>query len=499
MPQLPPVRRVARKAGAGAKHVVERVPAAVVEAVAGSVAGATGGAPPTIRLRGRIAPPRRPGWLGRLRDRIGGGDGLRLRGRFRGRRGILAFLAVMGPGLIAGVVGNDAGGITTYSEMGAKTGLSLLWLFPITIVILAVVQEMAARLGVVTGQGLSDLIRDRFGVRWTVFAMLILLVANMANTVAEFSGAAAALEIFGIGRYLVVPVVAFLIWGLVLFASYRTLERVFLGIALVFVTYIASAILAHPDWAAVGQALVAPRLDPSPGILLLMVAVVGTTITPYMQFYLQSAVAEKGIDEEELKLEQLDAIGGAVWTNVIAIFIVVATAATIYATAGSTTISSASDAARALEPVAGHLAGLLFAVGLFAASVLAATIMPLSTAYVICEAFGWESGVDKRFSDARAFFGIYTLVLVVGAAIVLLPGIELLPIILASQNLQGLLLPIVLIFMVLLVNDRRLMGRHANGRRLNVVAWGAVGLVVVLDVVLLGSTILGAFGIQTGA
>lgn len=493
MPQLPPVRRVARKAGAGAKHVVERVPGAVAGAVAGSAAGV----PPTIRLRGRIGPPRRPGWLGRLRDRIVGGEGLRLRGRFRGRRGILAFLAVMGPGLIAGVVGNDAGGITTYSAMGARTGLSLLWLFPITIVILAIVQEMAARLGVVTGQGLSDLIRDRFGVRWTVFAMLILLIANMANTVAEFSGAAAALEIFGIGRYLVVPVVAFIIWGLVLFASYRTLERIFLGLALVFVTYIASAILAHPDWGAVGRALVTPRIDPSPGILLLMVAVVGTTVTPYMQFYLQSAVAEKGIDEEELRLEQLDAIGGAVWTNVIAIFIVVATAATIYATGGS--IESASDAATALEPVAGHLAGLLFAVGLFAASVLAATIMPLSTAYVICEAFGWESGVDKRFGDARAFFGIYTVVLVVGAAIVLVPGIDLLPLILASQNLQGLLLPIVLIFMVLLVNDRRLMGRHTNGRRINVLAWGAVGLVVVLDVVLLGSTVLGAFGIQTGA
>jgi Mn2+/Fe2+ NRAMP family transporter len=492
MPQLPPVRRVARKAGAGAKHAVERVPGAVAEAVAGSAAGS----PPTIRLRGRIAPPRRPGWLSRLRDRIVGGEGLRLRGRFRGRRGLIAFLAVMGPGLISGVVGNDAGGIATYSEMGARTGLTLLWLFPITIVILAIVQEMAARLGVVTGQGLSDLIRDRFGVRWTAFAMLVLLIANMANTVAEFSGAAAALEIFGIGRYLVVPAVAFLIWGLVLFASYRTLERVFLGLALVFVTYIASAILAHPDWGAVGRALVTPHLDPSPGILLLMVAVVGTTITPYMQFYLQSAVAEKGIDEEELKLEQLDAVGGAVWTNVIAIFIVVATATTIYATGGS--IESASDAARALEPVAGQLAGLLFAVGLFAASVLAATIMPLSTAYVICEAFGWESGVDKRFGDARAFFAIYTLVLVVGATIVLLPGIDLLPLILASQNLQGLLLPIVLIFMVLLVNDRRLMGRHANGRRANIVAWGAVGLVGALDLVLLGATLLGAFGIQFG-
>ncbi len=492
MPKLPPVRRVARQAGSGAKHAVAAVEHAV-ERVPSAVGSALPGPRPTIRLRGRIAPPRPPRWTARLWDRLIGGGGLRLRGRFRGRRGLLAFLAVMGPGLIAGIAGNDAGGITTYSVLGARTGFGLLWLFPITIAILAIVQEMAARLGVVTGQGLSDLIRDRFGVRWTVFAMAILLVANLANTVAEFSGAAASLEIFGISRYLVVPLVGFLIWALVLFASYRTVERIFLGVALVFVTYIASAILAHPNWGEVGRALVAPHFDSSPGILLLMVAVVGTTITPYMQFYLQSAVAEKGIDEEELRLEQADAVGGAVWTNVIAIFIVVATASTIFTVGG--TINTASDAAQGLVPVAGRLAELLFAVGLFGASVLAATIMPLSTAYVICEAFGWESGVGKRFGDARAFFGIYSLVLVIGASIVLVPGIDLLPVILASQNLQGLLLPVVLIFMVLLVNDRGLMGRHANGRKANVLAWVAVGLVVVLDAVLLGATLLGALGL----
>ncbi len=488
MPQLPPVGRVARQAGSEAKHAVERVPGAIAEAMPGSR--------PTIRLRGRIDPPRPPGRLARLRDRLTAGEGLRLRGRFRGRRGVVAFLAVMGPGLISGIAGNDAGGITTYSVLGAKTGLSLLWLFPITIAILAIVQEMAARLGVVTGQGLSDLIRDRFGVRWTVFAMAILLVANVANTIAEFSGAAASLEIFGISRYLVVPIVGLLIWGLVLFASYRTVERIFLGVALVFVSYIASAILADPDWGSVGRALITPSLQMSPGILLLMVAVVGTTITPYMQFYLQSAVAEKGIDEKELRLEQADAVGGAVWTNVIAIFIVVATATTIYVAGG--TITSAADAAQALEPITGHLAELLFAVGLFGASVLAATIMPISTAYVICEAFGWESGVGKRFGDARAFFGIYSFVLVIGALVVLIPGIDLLPVILASQNLQGLLLPIVLIFMVLLVNDRGLMGRHANGRRANTLAWTAVGLVVLLDLVLLGTTALGFLGVDVG-
>ena len=448
------------------------------------------------RGRRRPGPPPRIPLLGRIRDRIEQRTFLRLRGRFRGRRGLLAFLAVMGPGLIAGIAGNDAGGITTYSVLGAETGLGLLWLFPVTIVILAIVQEMAARLGVVTGQGLSDLIRDRFGVRWTAFAMVVLLVANVANTVAEFSGAAAALEIFGIPRWLTVPVVGIAIWALVLFASYRTVERVFLSVMVVFVAYIASALLADPDWGAVGGALLSPNLDLSPTVLLLMVALVGTTITPYMQFYLQSAVAEKGIGEEELRLEQADAVGGAIWTNVIAVFIVVATATTIYATGG--TISTAEDAARALGPVAGDLSTALFAIGLFGASVLAATIMPISTAFVICEAFGWESGVDKRFEDARPFFGIYTFVLGLGALVVLIPGLDLLPVIVASQNLQGLLLPIVLIFMVLLVNDERIMGRYRNGRLLNVVAWAAIGLVIALDAVLLGVTALGLIGITIG-
>ena len=432
----------------------------------------------------------------RLRERLAEREILRLRGRFRGRRGLVAFLAVMGPGLIAGIAGNDAGGITTYSVMGAQSGLSLLWLFPITIVILAIVQEMAARLGVVTGQGLSDLIRDRFGVRPTAFAMAILLVANLANTVAEFSGAAAALEIFGISRYIVVPIVALAIWALVLKASYRTIERVFLSVIVVFLAYIASAILANPDWGAVGRALVTPKLDLSPALLLLMVAVVGTTITPYMQFYLTSAVAEKGIGVDELNLERADAIGGSIWTNVIAIFIVVATATTVGAVGGR--ITSAADAAQALEPVAGRLAEALFAVGLFGASVLAATIMPLSTAFVICEAFGWESGVDKRFGDARAFLSIYTFVLAAGALIVLVPGLDLLPLIIASQNLQGLLLPVVLNFMALQVNDARLMGEHRNGKVANVLAWGAIAIIVALDAVLLGVSALGAFGVQVG-
>ena len=458
-----------------------------------NVGGAARGVVGRARRR-RVAPPPVVSVRDRIADRIAARDFLRLRGRFRGRRGLIAFLAVMGPGLIAGIAGNDAGGITTYSVMGAQTGLRLLWLFPITMLILAVVQEMAARLGVVTGQGLSDLIRDRFGVRWTAFAMVVLLIANVANTVAEFSGVAAALEIFDIPRWVSVPVAAIAIWALVIYASYRTIERVFLSIVVVFFVYIASAIISGPNWGEVGRSLVTPTIDFDPAIVLLMVAVVGTTITPYMQFYLQSAVAEKGIDEEELGLERADAIGGAIWTNVIAIFIVVATATTIFATGGR--IESAADAARAFEPVVGRLAEALFALGLFGASVLAATIMPISTAYVICEAFGWESGVDKRFGDARPFFTIYTFVLAFGALVVLIPGLDLVPAILASQNLQGLLLPIVLVFMVLLVNDERLMGRHRNGRWANVLAWAAVGLVVALDAVLVGVSVLGLFGVR---
>jgi Mn2+/Fe2+ NRAMP family transporter len=420
----------------------------------------------------------------------------RLRGRFR-RRGLLAFLAVMGPGLIAGVAGNDAGGLTTYSVMGAETGLTLLWIFPITILILAVVQEMVARLGVITGQGLSDLIRERFGVRWTAFAMVVLLVANVANTIANLAGAAAALDIFGVPKWLTVPVVAVAIWGLVLFASYRIVERVFLGVMIVFFAYPVAAIIATPDWTPVARAFVTPTLSFDPTTLLLMVAVVGTTITPYMQFYLQSAVAEKGIGEEELRMEQADAVLGSVWTNLIAVFIVVAAAAV---TAGvGTTITSAADAAQALEPVAGPWAEALFGIGLFGASVLAATIMPISTAFVICEAFGWESGVGKRFGDAPIFFGIYTFVLAVGAVVVLLVAESaLVPIIVGSQNLQGLLLPVVLVFLVLLVNDRRLMGSHANGRWTNLLAWGSVAVVIALDAVLLGVALLGAAGISVG-
>jgi Mn2+/Fe2+ NRAMP family transporter len=420
----------------------------------------------------------------------------RARRRIRLRR-IGPLLAVLGPGLIAGIAGNDAGGITTYSVMGAQTGFYLLWIFPITIVVLAVVQEMAARLGTISGQGLSDLIRDWFGVRWTAFAMLVLLVANLANTIAEFAGAASALEIYGVSRLITVPVLAVALWAVVVFANYRRLERVFLLVSLVFVTYIAAAWLAHPGGGEIASSFFNPSFRvpgvPVLQVLLLAVAVVGTTITPYMQFYLQSAVAEKGIGEEDLGYERADAILGSIWTNGIAICIVIATGAALFGT--GVVINEAADAAKALQPVVGDLSTGLFAIGLFGASALAAMIMPISTAFVICEAFGWESGVGKQIRDAPAFFTLFTFVLAVGALVTLLPGIDLIGLIVGSQYLQGLLLPIVLVFMVKLVNNRRLLGAHANGRLLNGLAFVSVGLVIVLDVTLLGAAAAQAAGL----
>jgi NRAMP (natural resistance-associated macrophage protein)-like metal ion transporter len=396
---------------------------------------------------------------------------------------------VAGPGLIAGLAGNDAGGIATYSVLGAETGYRLLWILPITTVMLIVVLEMAARMGAVSGQGLGDLIRDDFGIRWTLFAMAVLLVANGANIVAEFAGAAAALEIFGIPRWITVPAVAAGIWALVVFGSYRIVERVFLSVAVVFLAYVASAFLAGPDWGAVGRGLVTPSLAFEPDTLLLMVGVVGTTVTPYMFFYLQSSVADKGLGPEELPLERADAILGAIWTNVIALFIVVVTAATLFG--AGVHLDSADQAARALAPVAGDFAEALFAFGLFGASVLAATIMPLTTSYTVCESFGWESGVSRRFSEAPVFMGLYTALIVIGAVVVLVPGLPLIGVILASQNLNGILLPIILVFMLRLVNNPRIMGRHVNPAWLNLLAYGLTGLIIVLTAVTLGTGVAG--------
>jgi len=404
----------------------------------------------------------------------------------------MAFLGVLGPGLIAGLAGTEAGGIATYSVLGAETGLSLLWIMPITTVMLLIVLEMAVRMGAVSGQGLGDLIRDDFGVRWTFFAMIVLLVANGATSVAEFAGVAAALEILNVPRFASVPLVAAGIWALVVFASYRVVERVFLSVAVVLGAYVVSAFVAGPDWGEVGRAMISPSLSFEPSILLLMIATLGTTVTPYMFFYLQSSVADKGLGPEELQLGRADAVLGAVWTNTLAVFIVVVTAATLYGS--GVTIETAEDAAHALVPVAGEFAEVLFAIGLFGASVLAATVVPLTTSYTVCESFGWESGISRKFSEAPVFMGLYTALIVIGAAVVLIPGLPLIGLILVSQYLNGILLPVILFFMLRLVNNPRIMGTYTNPTWLNVLAWGLTGLVTMLTLVMFASSIAGWLG-----
>ncbi|MDP9251074.1 MAG: Nramp family divalent metal transporter [Chloroflexota bacterium] len=408
------------------------------------------------------------------------------------RSGVLAFLAVMGPGLIAGLAGTDAGGIATYSVLGASTGFSLLWLLPLTTLMLAIALEMSARMGAVSGQGLGDLIRDDFGIRWTLVAMVVLIVANAASIVAEFAGIAGALEIFGPSRFITVPLVAAAIWALVVFGSYRLVERVFLSVAVVFLAYIVGAFVVEPNWGEVGRALITPHLPAEPSQLLLMIAVVGTTVTPYMFFYLQASVAEKGLGAEELPLERADALVGALWTNVIAVFIVIVTAVTLFGS--GRTITTAGDAAVALRPVAGGLAEGMFAFGLFGASVLAATVIPLTTSYAVCESFGWESGVSRKFREAPVFMGLYSALILVGALVVLIPGLPLIGVIVASQNLNGILLPIILVFMLRLVNNPRIMGRYTNPTWLNVVAWGLTGLITALTLILFGSALGGWLG-----
>ncbi|MEY4389065.1 MAG: hypothetical protein RLZZ432_784 [Chloroflexota bacterium] len=413
-----------------------------------------------------------------------------LRERFRGRRGPLAFLAVVGPGLIAGVAGNDAGGITTYATLGSSTALRFLWILPFTALLLAFVQESVARLGVVTGQGLSDLIRERFGVRWTLFAMVVLLLANLANTVANVAGAASALAIFDVPVLLTAPAAAAVVWLLVVYGTYKSVERIFLALTAVFLAYIAAALLARPNWAEVATSLTTPDLSGVSGAeLLLLVAVVGTTVTPYMQFYLQSAVVEKEVGVEELGAARADAILGSVWTNFIAACIIIATAVALGGTGQP--IKSAAEAAVALEPLAGTFSKILFGAGLFGASLLAMAIMPLTTAFALAEAFGFESGVDKKFRDAPIFYGIFTVILAFGAAIVMLPGVDPVGAIVASQYLQGLFLPIVLAFIVRLTSSRSLLGEHASPRWLRLVGWGTVALLFVLNGAIAAANLLG--------
>jgi Mn2+/Fe2+ NRAMP family transporter len=377
-------------------------------------------------------------------------------------------LAVLGPGIITANVDNDAGGIATYSQAGARYGLATLWIMAPLCLALIVVQEMSNRMGVVTGKGLSDLIRERFGVKATFYLLLGLLVTNLGNILAEFAGIAAAGEIFGVPRWISLPAAAFFVWAIVLRASYRTVEKVFLTACLFYLSYVFAGIYSHPPAAAVGRALLVPQFRPESAYLVMLIGLVGTTIAPWMQFYQQASVAEKNVRVQDYALSRLDTIIGCVAVTVVAVFIVVVCAT--HLNARGIEITSAADAARGLAPLAGRHAAGLFAFGLLNASIFAASILPLSTSYTICEGLGWESGVNKSFAEARQFYVLYTALIVIGAGAILVPKISLLGIMYVSQVVNGLLLPVVIVFMLRLINDRRIMGAHVNSRAMNVVA-----------------------------
>jgi Mn2+/Fe2+ NRAMP family transporter len=400
---------------------------------------------------------------------------------------LVGYLAVIGPGVITAAAGNDAGGIATFASVGADYGYKLLWvLIPLTIS-LAVVQEMCARMGAVTGKGLSDLIRERFGVRWTTFVMLALLIANGGVTISEFVGIAAALELLRVPRFVSVPVAAVAIWWLVVKGTYQRVERVFLAMSLVFLAYVVSAFLAHPPWTTVLAETVRPHFELTPVFLFSLVAVIGTTISPYMQVFIQSSVVEKGVRAENYRLTKIDVWLGTVLAILIVFFIVISTAATL--NVHGEHIESAQQAARALRPLAGPYAEVLFAIGLFGASMLAAGVLPLATAYSISEAFGFEKGVSSSFREAPIFLGVFTFLVVLGASVAMMPGLSLINVLLVTQVINGVLLPIILIVVLKLVNNRELMGSHVNGPIYNVAAWVTTIIVSALSVLVIVSSL----------
>lgn len=414
----------------------------------------------------------------------------------RGARGVrgsaawrrfLTYLAILGPGMITANAGNDAGGIATFSSIGAEFGYTLLWiLIPITIS-LGIVQEMCARMGAVTGKGLADLIRERFGVRWTALVMLSLLIANAGVTVSEFVGIAAATELFGVPRFVSVPLAAIAIWWLVVKGSYQRVERAFLLMSLVFLGYIVSAFLSKPDWSGVAVGLVKPTFKLEQAFLFSFVAIVGTTISPYMQVFVQSSVVEKGVTAENYIRTKIDVWVGTIFAILIVFFIVVSTAATLHK--AGIQITSAADAARALRPLAGEYAEKLFGIGLFGASMLAAGVLPLATAYSISEALGFEKGVSRSFREAPIFLGIFTFLVATGAAIAVIPNLPLIRVLLVTQVINGLLLPFVLFAVLRLVNDRDLMGTRVNGPIYNIAAWLTAITVTALSLLYLSVTL----------
>lgn len=398
-------------------------------------------------------------------------------------RNIAIFFAILGPGIITGSVDNDAGGITTYSVAGALYGYKLIWTLIPSFIVLVVIQEMNARMGIVTGKGLSDLIRENAGVRITFFIFIGLLLSNIGNTTTEFAGVAGSMEIFGVSKYISVPVVAVMVWFLVVKGTYQIAERIFLIFSASLLTYIVSALMGKPQWSEIGSAIIRPGIEMNTQSLTIIIALVGTTIAPWMQFYMQSSVIEKGLEIKNYKFTVIDIVVGCVITVVVAFFIMVACGTTLYP--NGVQINEAKDAALALRPLAGELASQVFAFGLFVASVFSATILPLATAFYICEAFGFEAGIDKKWSEAKEFYILYTGILIVSAIIILLPNAPLIAISIWSQVLNGILLPVVLVSMILLINNKRIMGSYVNNTLQNIIGWGAVLVLTGLSLILL--------------
>jgi NRAMP (natural resistance-associated macrophage protein)-like metal ion transporter len=403
----------------------------------------------------------------------------------------LAVLSVIGPGFIAGNAGNDAGGIATYSIVGAREGYGLLWALILITFALAVIQEMSSRMGVVTGKGFGDLVREQFGIRVTLAIMALFVFANLTVIIAEFAGIAASMELFGVHKHISVPISAFVVWFVVVKGNFKQVERFLIIISLIYLTYVFSGVMSNPPWKEVARQIMVPHIRLDKDYVLLFITMVGTTITPYMQFYLQSAVVDKGIRIDEYRYAKFDVYAGSFMTVFIAFFIVLSTG-TILHPAG-VIVDSAEHAAQALQPLAGDFASHLFAVGLLNASFLAAFVLPLATAYGLSEAFGWESGINKTFREAPQFLGFYTAFIVIGAGVILLPNAPLIKIMFLSQTINGMLLPVVLIIMLRLVNDASIMGEFVNSKRMNVIAWFTVAVLILLTVMLLVTSFVYTF------
>ena len=395
---------------------------------------------------------------------------------------LLLILAAMGPGIITAMAGNDAGGISTYSTAGASFGFATLWVIPLMCVLLIVVETTAGRMGAVTGKGFAALIRERFGIRLTALAMLALLIGNVCTTFSEFAGIASGMEMFGVSKYISVPVAAFAVWLLVVGGSYKRVQKVFLALSFVFVTYVIAAFLAEPNWAEAAQSTVMPQVVGQSSFIALVIAMIGTTIAPWMMFFTQSNVVEKGLSAKDLFSQRVDAVSGTIAACLVAWFIIVTTGAVLFPQ--GITIDSAADAAAALAPFAGEYAEALFAVGLVAASFLAACVLPLTTAFVICEAFGWEAGVSMTWQEAPIFKSIFTFVIVLSAVVVLVPNVNLLSVMLTAQFVNGVILPILLAFMAIISADKRIMGKFKSGRVSKALLWALVAIVAMLTIAL---------------